>query len=443
MAAPVPDPVPGDDKLPEKVDVVIIGGGIIGASAAYFLAERGVSVALCEKGVVAGEQSSRNWGWCRQQGRDPRELPLVIESLKLWRTLDQRIGEKTGFRQCGILYLSDTPDRQARREAWLEHARQHQLYSKIVGPDDIAELLPGAARRWAGGVHTPDDGRAEPQMAAPALARGARTKGAAVLTGCAVRGIETSAGRLSAVVTERGRIACSAAVLAGGAWSFHFCRNIGISLPQLTVRASVFRTSPVDNAPETATWAPGFTFRKRLDGGYTIANGDVSIADLAPQNFRYMLQFRNLLTKEIRSVRLMLGRRFVDELMRPRHWALDRPSPFESCRILDPAPVPWILDKAAANLRAAFPVFRSASIVESWAGYIDTTPDAIPVISELATQPGFFVATGFSGHGFGLGPGAGRLIADLTTGADPVVDPAPFRFSRFTDGSNPKPFVGL
>lgn len=82
-------PVPSDPRLPERVDVVVIGGGIVGSALALFLAERKVSVALCEKGVIAGEQSSRNWGWCRQMGRDPREIPLAIESLSLWRGMSE------------------------------------------------------------------------------------------------------------------------------------------------------------------------------------------------------------------------------------------------------------------------------------------------------------------------------------------------------------------
>src|SRR5471030_1621063 len=81
-----------DRDLPERVDVVVIGGGIIGVSTALFLAEKGISVAVCEKGPIAGEQSSRNWGWCRATHRDLRELELSLESLKLWRELDRTLG---------------------------------------------------------------------------------------------------------------------------------------------------------------------------------------------------------------------------------------------------------------------------------------------------------------------------------------------------------------
>src|SRR5690606_27170917 len=103
-------------------DVVVVGGGIIGVSTAFFLAERGVRTLLCEKGVVGGEQSSRNWGWCRTMGRDPRELPLAMESLRLWREINARIGEETGFRQIGTLYICPDEASFAKREAWLPHA---------------------------------------------------------------------------------------------------------------------------------------------------------------------------------------------------------------------------------------------------------------------------------------------------------------------------------
>ena len=99
---PVPSSVPNDQTQPETVDVVVIGGGIAGICTALELSERGLSVAVCEKGIVAGEQSSRNWGWCRQMGRDPRELPLMQHSMQLWRQMHQRTGEDVGYRECAV-----------------------------------------------------------------------------------------------------------------------------------------------------------------------------------------------------------------------------------------------------------------------------------------------------------------------------------------------------
>src|SRR5580704_4826788 len=248
--APRVDPVASDEMVPPRADVVVIGGGIIGASTALFLAQKGISVALCEKGHIAGEQSSRNWGWCRKMVRDPRELPLVIESLRLWEGMNQTVEAETGFRNCGIMYLAETPAALARLEGWLDHSRDYQLDTTVIDGAEVTKLLPGLAKPWAGALYTPSDGKAEPQKAAPAIAEAARRHGAAVLTQCAVRGIETAAGRVAGVVTEKGRIACQSVVLAGGAWSRLFCGNLGIELPQLKVLGSVMRTERLDGGPE-------------------------------------------------------------------------------------------------------------------------------------------------------------------------------------------------
>src|SRR5271157_5641734 len=127
LMAPRVDPVASDNEVPARTGVVVIGGGIIGTSTAFFLARKGVPVVLCEKGHIAGEQSSRNWGWCRKMGRDPRELPLAIEALRLWGGLNEAIGAETGFRRCGIMFLCKTQADVAERAAWLEAAQPYQL----------------------------------------------------------------------------------------------------------------------------------------------------------------------------------------------------------------------------------------------------------------------------------------------------------------------------
>src|SRR5215470_14915700 len=285
------DSVPSDEALPTHVDVVIVGGGIIGASTALFLARKGVSVALCEKGHIAHEQSSRNWGWCRKMARDPRELPLAIESLRIWGGMNEMVEAETGFRTSGIMYLAETRADLARFEDWLDHARQYQLDSRIIGSAEIARRLPGIAKEYAGALFTATDGKAEPQMAGPAIARAARRLGATILTtGCAVRGIETAAGRVVGVVTERSRIACGSVVLAGGAWSRLFCGNLGIELPQLSVLASVMRTERLDSGPEISAAGRLFGYRKRMDGGYTVSSAGERLVDLVPDSFRLFRQ---------------------------------------------------------------------------------------------------------------------------------------------------------
>ncbi len=441
--APQVDPVTSDTALPESTEIVVIGGGIIGVAATLTLAERGLPVVLCEKGHIAGEQSSRNWGWCRQQGRDPRELPLIIESLRLWHGMHQRTGSDVGFRQCGILYLSNTAKGLADREAWLEHGRAHGVDSRMVSSKEVAELLPGSSQTWPGGLYTRTDGRAEPTIAAPAMARAAQRRGAIILTQTAVRGIETTAGAVSAVVTENGPIRCNTVILAGGAWSSTFCRNLGVRIPMLMTIGSVFRTTPVPDAPERSVSGAGFAMRKRLDGGYSVSHGSISNFDIVPDSFRFFTDFLQVAWMARKILRPTLTDRFITEWQRKTSWSLDETSPFESIRTLDPKPIQSTLDKAKRNLTAAFPAFAGAEIVESWGGLIDATPDAVPVISPVENVPGFFLATGLSGHGFGIGPAAGQLAADVATSAEPLVDPAPFRYSRFTDGSRIEPIVGI
>jgi glycine/D-amino acid oxidase-like deaminating enzyme len=438
MPGPFVTPFHGDADLPGEVDTVVIGGGIIGVSTALELAEAGQRVALCEKGGIGHEQSSRNWGWVRVARRDPREIPLVLEAQRIWRGLDARLGRDTGYREAGILFAGMEASEAGSLETWLGDLRAHDVPARLLSPAEFAAMYPGAAvRPAAGALHCGVDGRAEPQKAAPAIAEHARERGARILTECAVRGIETSAGRVSAAVTERGTIRCGAVVLAGGAWSEMFTRSLGakIHLPQLKVRNSVLRTEARAGGPEEAIWAGDFAIRKRQDGGYTIASGLGNIVDIVPASFRYMRDFVPALRTEWRSLMLRFGWRFFDEARMARTWKLDEPSPFEYCRVLDPPPSRRLVDRALASAERAFPALKGIRVEQSWAGYIDAMPDAIPVIDRVEQVPGLIIATGFSGHGFGIGPGAGRLTADLVLGRAPVVDPGAFRLKRFVDGS--------
>ncbi|HEX7109757.1 MAG TPA: FAD-binding oxidoreductase [Aestuariivirga sp.] len=440
---PAIDPVPSDSDLPKKTTVAVIGGGIIGVATALELAERGIPVVLLEKGIVAGEQSSRNWGWCRQMGRDPREIPLVLESLKLWRGMNERVGAETGFRQSGIVYLLETEAELAAKEKWYaENVKSFGLDTRLVSGAEAERLQPGSTRAWKGALYTSADGRAEPFLAVPAMARHAQKLGVKVFQNCAVRGVETTAGKISSVVTEKGTIACEQVVLAGGAWSRRFLHNLGIEFPQLTVISSVMRTTPLDTGLEKSCSGGKFAFRKRLDGGYTVTHRHLSMADILPDSFRLFFQFLPALMLDWSGIRLRLGKRFIDEARLKRRWKLDERSPFEEVRILDPEPVHSVLDEAAASLRDYYPSFQSMQIAERWAGVIDATPDVVPVISALPKVDGLYLASGFSGHGFGLGPGAGKLMAQMIVGEQTCVDPAPFRYSRFFDGSKMRPTTG-
>jgi glycine/D-amino acid oxidase-like deaminating enzyme len=256
-----------------------------------------------------------------------------------------------------------------------------------------------------------------------------------ILAPCAVRGIERSGGRPAAVVTERGRIACDSMILAGGAWSSLFCASLGIRLPQLKVLSSVLRTAPLAEGPEVCTYLDEVGYRKRGDGGYTVAKGTGYVVPFVPDSARYFREFLPTIRREGGSLRLRVNAQSLTEFRAPRRWPLDRPSPFEATRVLDPAPNAAMNREALAAMIRIHPKFRDVHVVQEWGGYIDVTPDVVPYISPVGTQPGLTIATGFSGHGFGIGPAAGRLAALLAIGETPSVDPTPFRASRFSDGS--------
>ncbi|NUR11321.1 MAG: FAD-binding oxidoreductase, partial [Bradyrhizobium sp.] len=144
--------IASDQTLPAQADVVVIGGGVIGVSAAYHLAKKGHSVALLEKGHVGGEQSSRNWGWCRQQGRAREEIPLAREALRLWEDMQNDAGVDAGFRRTGVLFLTKSKDELASWERWAAMARQMQVHSTVLTPAEVAARMPGSADTWAGGL---------------------------------------------------------------------------------------------------------------------------------------------------------------------------------------------------------------------------------------------------------------------------------------------------
>ena len=442
---PIPDPVPTNSELPHETEVIIIGGGIIGVCAALTLAEHGIPVALFEKGEIAAEQSSRNWGWCRQQGRDPREMPLIIESLRLWRGMNTRIQRNVGFSECGVLKLAQNDTELAKQHAWSTIGKEHGVNNKLLNGKDVVQHIPECTTSWKGGLFTPSDGRAEPTLAAPAIALAARGLGARLFTNTAVRTIDTQGGRVSGAVTERGRVRCKTVIVAAGAWTSLFLRNLGVRVPQLKVRSSAFRTHPMPGGPEISIYASGFAARKRSDGGYTIALGGRTRIpyDLTPDSFRFLREFVPLGWMSRNSLRLRLSERFTTEQTYPSHWDAQTPTIFEKERILNPTPVVKLLDQARANITAAFPFFKGLSVAEQWAGMIDVTPDAVPVISETPHLPGCIIATGFSGHGFGIGPAAGEFAAQLAVGQQPLVDPTPFQVQRFSDGSKITPIAGI
>ncbi len=437
--SPIVDRVETDHDLPRSADVVVIGGGIIGCAAAYYLARRGVRVALVEKGRVGAEQSSRNWGWCRTQGRDLAELPLMLESMRLWDGLADDLARDVGFRRTGVLFVTNDRCELDRWDRWRQAAAPYGAEAQLVRSDALAKLIPEAADRWLGGLYTPSDGRADPVKAAPAFAAAARRAGATVHEHCAARGLDTRSGEIRAVITEQGPIHTGTVLCAGGVWSSLFCSRHAISLPQLSVRASVQRTTPATHCIDPSVATPGVCVRRHDDGGYVIAMAGRGTFDITPDAFRYFVAFWPTFRARGGKLNIRFGQPFFSAVRWGRRWPMDRPSPFELNRICDPDPDQVLLKEARTDLAKTFPALAGLECAEAWGGLIDVTPDALPIISSVPALKGFHLATGFSGHGFGIAPGAARLVSDLITGEASIADPSPFRYSRLIDGTRLTP----
>ncbi|MBU9834709.1 NAD(P)/FAD-dependent oxidoreductase [Rahnella perminowiae] len=429
--APAITPVQTSATFPAATTVVVIGGGIVGLTAALALAERKIPVVLLEKGAIAGEQSSRNLGWVRKTSRLAEDIPLALASDRLWAMMPHRLGSDVGYRQAGIMFVARTQAQMALYEGWLKSVAQLSLDSRLLSRHEIAAMVPGGRGQWAGGIYTPSDGRAEPTLAASAIAKAAIARGAFIVENCAVRSLTLSAGKVSGVVTERGEIRCDQVLLAGGLWSRRFLGNHGVSLPTLPLICSVLRTRPMAGPTEIAVGAPDFSFRKHQDGGFIITQRGALDASLVPDHLLLGLRYLPQLRAQRGNLRISLGKNFLHDLTLARHWGAKSITPFEKVRMMDPPANRALNQEAMDNLMAAWPAFAKAEIADTWAGTIDVTPDSNPVIGPVNRIPGLTVATGFSGHGFGTSPAAGQLAADLVSGCQPIIDPAPYRFERF------------
>ena len=431
-------PIAGEQALPAKVDVAIIGGGMVGTATALALAERGISVALFEKGVIAGEASGRAGGLIEGLFWDPAKMEMLDYSKRRWRRLAALTGEPTGFVQRGSCSLFTDPDAVEYAKLWVDSVRHvPNGGARILSAGEAAALAPGSRVRLVGGVQTPEDGAAEPFLAAPAMAIGARKLGAHIHQFCAVRGIERTAGRVSAVVTERGRVAASTVILCGGVWSQMMANDLSVDLPLVQCFAKSMSIAPF-NGPKGGTVNMSSPYevgwRMQYDGGYVVWEFE-GFAPVLPTTVRHAI---DLLPAFQQNAAALAPRFDLDTFWRwmPRLTALplDRPGPFEETRIYEPKLQSERIDKGFVHLQEAMPVFRRAAVRDRWCGAMQMAIDNMPVLSAIDTVPGLFVGTGFM-WGFAQGPGAGMALADLATGRTPEVDLKLFRASRFHDGT--------
>lgn len=433
------------DNLPDAVDLVVIGGGVIGVCTALFAARAGLSVLVLEKGRVAAEQSGRNWGWIRVQGRDMAEIPIALEAQDLWQSLDAQAKGRLGLRQLGVTYFARDMKELAGYAQWIDMARAFGVTSHLLTREALMNLLGHPVGPWVGGMHTPTDMKAEPWVAVPELARMAQADGALIAEHCAVRGLDIEGGRVTGVVTEKGRVKAGRVVLAGGSWSSLFLRKHGVDIPQLSVRSTVMATQPLPQVLATAAVDDRLAMRPRSDGGYTLAPATFGELFAGPDAVRHLRRYLPLaLTGEF-DVHLIgpAPKGYPDAFTTARKWSADERSPFEKMRVLDPAPNLAKVSEIKRRFAQAYPQVGEVQTQAAWGGMIDVLPDVVPVVDRVAALPGLIVATGMCGHGFGIGPAFGRILADMAQDNAPGHDLSRFAMARFSDGSRLRPRSNL
>ena len=433
-------PVVSDEKLPATADVVIIGGGIQGVCSALFLAERGLNVVICEKGEIAGEQSGRAYSQIICWELEEYVLPLILHSKQLWAGMNERIGADTSWRIQPRVQTYPTEEGLGAAQRWAKMAKEsvpdpELLHVRFIEGAELQERIPGARTPWKIGGLEEDAASVDPENGAPMIARYLKTQGVKIFTRCAVRGIETQAGRVSGVVTEKGAIRAPTVVLAGGAWSRLFLGNYGLQLRTLPVYLSQQRLSPVEGAPKgNGAIGNGVYWRLQADGTYASAPR-IFTAPFVRESLTIGMDFLPAMVAggmDGLPLYYSLNSDFLHSLQTPTHWSLDEVTPFEQMRIAAPTPNNEFCDLALERLRREFPVFEKSEVIERWGGRMDIAADLAPVISSVDEYPGLLLNTA---HSFGMtqGPAAGEMIADMITGAELKIDPKPYRFSRFAE----------
>ena len=406
-------------------DVVIIGGGIIGAATAYELLRHGVTATLIERDAIGGGQSGRNWGFVRQQGRSPAELPLMRAANRRWGELEDELDASVDWVRGGNLALATDDGGAARYRAWADVGRAHGVDTSMVGADEVDRIVPGLRLPHTAAMYAGSDGHADPVSATAAYARAAERGGVRVLRGRSVRAIDHRGGRVRGVVTDHGTLPAGVVVCAAGSGSRRLLRTAGVALAQNLVRGTVALTEPAPPLTRATVWAPGLAFRQRPDGRLVVSTGGGGEVDLTLEALLQAPRFLAAFRHNHRRLRLRVNAAAIRDLRRRL-----------GAHPAEPEPRPTIgrVRDGLLRLRDAVPALGRIRLEHAWAGLIDSTPDALPVIDRLADPAGLVVATGFSGHGFGVAPAIAEAVADLAAGATARHPLRPFRHARFAEG---------
>lgn len=371
--------------MSRRAEMIIIGGGIIGCASAYYLAKKGVSVLVLEGSDYIGHGgSSRNGGGVRQSGRDPRELPMVMWGIQnLWPTLSEELGVDTEYTQKGNLRLGKTPAHLNILQGLTDRAVACGLDVRMIDGDEVRQINPYLSEEVIGASWCPTDGHANPMSTTLGYYKQARALGVQFITGQPVVKIEKVKGKARRVITPDHTYEAEKILVAAGYDSRTLTASIGIDVPMMSLKMECL------------------------------------VTEAQPQMFDQMLG-----TAEAD---------FYGHQTKHGSFVFGGSTGMEAYEKDNGTPVSTSIGASCTcrGIMKYFPALSNAKIVRAWAGWIDECADKIPVISPVEEVPGLYLACGFTGHGFGIAPGAAYNIAEMMTDGVPTVDMKAFRYDRF------------
>jgi glycine/D-amino acid oxidase-like deaminating enzyme len=361
-------------------DVVVVGGGIVGAFTALRLAQKNRAVYLIDKGDIGRESTGRCGGGVRQQYRDPAELPLAMKAVDIWAGLEEEFGEPLEYRRQGSLKLLENDDDLAEAQARIQREQASGLDVVLLSRQEVFDYAPqiGSDAAFVGGTLCVTDGTANPLLLARALGPALDNAGVRVTTQERVRRFETMGSRVISAITDLAEYRAETFVNAAGAWAADLCSSLGLHFPCTVHKSQLLITEPMS----------------------PIIRGFIS--------------FKNGYIRQAVDGNLHLGIRGI---------------PID---VLEKSLTYHALIDAGRYYPKIFPFIRNINIIRGFSGFTTWSPDGIPIIDKAPGLDGFYLAGGFSGHGFCLGPMVGQLLADWICDGSSALDLSKFSWSRFS-----------
>ncbi|ATG17924.1 TPA: FAD-dependent oxidoreductase [Providencia alcalifaciens] len=424
-----------EGALPQQSDVVVIGAGILGVMTAINLAERGLSVVIVEKGNIAGEQSSRFYGQAITYKMPDETFLLHHLGKHRWREMNAKVGVDTTYRTQGRVEVPLDEEDLVHVRSWIDERSKNvgsdiPFKTRIIEGSELNQRLRGAKSDWKIAGFEEDSGSFDAEVTAFVMAEYAKKIGIKIYTNCAARGLETHAGVISDVVTEKGAIKTSQVVVAGGVWSRLFMQNLGVDVPTLPAYQSQQLISAAPNAPGGNVALPGnIFFREQADGTYA-TSPRVIVAPVVKESFTYGYKYLPLLAMPDFPVHISLNEQLINSFTQDTSWKLDEVSPFEKNRDMTALPDLPELNASLEKLKTEFPAFKDSKLVDQWSGAMAIAPDENPIISEVKEYPGLVINTA-TGWGMTESPVSAEITADLLLGKEPVINAKPFSLYRF------------